>query len=101
MGKYTLTDDAKQDVEEIKAYSMETWNRETAKAYLTGMRLAIQRLADNPGIGEDASDNTWPGVRSWPYERHYIFFVPNPEGVTVVGILHQSRLPKAFKKRAP
>lgn len=52
-------------------------------------------------VGIDVSDETCPGVFYWPYESHYLCFIRVPEGIQVIAIIHQSRLPKAVRKRQP
>lgn len=100
MGKFTLTDDAKWDMKEVKEASLKTWNAAMTKVYLAGLLAAMNMLADHQ-VGNDASEHTWPGVLNWPCGSHYIYFVRIQEGIIVVGIIHQSRLPQAVKKREP
>ncbi|WP_318368326.1 type II toxin-antitoxin system RelE/ParE family toxin [Enterobacter sp.] len=100
MGTFTLTDDAKEDLKEVKAYSLQHWNSAITRVYLQGMRNTMQIVADND-MGIDISAETWPGILCWPYERHSFFFVRVKGGIQVIGILHQSRLPKALLKRRP
>ncbi|MCU8586120.1 type II toxin-antitoxin system RelE/ParE family toxin [Erwinia pyrifoliae] len=99
MGKFTLTDDAKEDMKEMRAYSVQQWNKEVAKVYLEGMRLTMQMLANHPDIGDDVSDRLGAGVRSWLYQSHHLYIVSASAGVTAIGILHQTRLPSTLKKR--
>lgn len=100
MGKFTLTDDAKEDLKALKAYSLTQWGAVITRAYLQGMRVAMQMLA-NHQVGIDVSEETWPGVFYWPYESHYLYFLRAPEGIRVIAIIHQSRLPDVVKKRQP
>ncbi|MCG7389436.1 MULTISPECIES: type II toxin-antitoxin system RelE/ParE family toxin [Pantoea] len=100
MGQFRLTDEAKEDLKEVKAHSLTQWGPVITKAYLHGMRIAMQMLA-NHQVGIDVSDETWPGVCYWPYESHYLYFLRVPEGIQVIAVIHQSRLPKAVKKRQP
>ena len=46
MGKFTLTDDAKEDLKAVKAYSLTQWGAVITRAYLQGMRVAMQMLAN-------------------------------------------------------
>ncbi|WP_338558502.1 type II toxin-antitoxin system RelE/ParE family toxin [Erwinia sp. E_sp_B04_7] len=100
MGKFTLTDDAKEDLKDVKTASNDKFGPALTKVYLEGMRAAMSMLAEHM-VGTDASEETWPGVFFWPYESHYIFFLRIEAGIQVVGILHQSRLSKALQKRKP
>jgi toxin ParE1/3/4 len=100
MGKFTLTDEAKEDMKEVKAHSLTQWGPTVTKAYLQGMRVTMQMLADHP-LGIDISSETWPGVCYWPYESHCLYFLRAPEGIQVIAVIHHARLPKAVKKHQP
>ena len=100
MGQFRLTDEAKEDLKEVKAHSLTRWGPAITKAYLRGMRVTMQMLASHQ-VGIDLSDETWPGVFCWPYESHYLYFLRVSEGIWIIAIIHQSRLPKAVKKHQP
>jgi len=100
MGQFRLTDEAKEDLKEVKAHSLTRWGAVITQAYLQSMRVTMQMLASHQ-VGIDISNETWPGVFYWPYESHYLYFLRVPEGIQVIAIIHQTRLPKAVKKRQP
>ncbi|MDW8844972.1 type II toxin-antitoxin system RelE/ParE family toxin [Erwinia sp. MMLR14_017] len=101
MARATLSEEAELDLAEIREYSIGQFSRVMAKEYLSNMRQTMKRLADHPAIGEDKSDELWPGVRCFPYMSHDIYFIEVKEGISVIGIIHQSRLPTVLLKRQP
>ena len=101
MARATLSEKAKLDLAEIREYSLGQFNRAITKEYLSNMRQTIKRLADYPAIGEDKSDELWPGVLCFPYMSHNLYFIEVMGGISVIGIIHQSRLPKVLLKRQP
>jgi len=47
-------------------------------------------LATQPAMGR-ARDGLAPGVRSFPFGRYVIFYVPLDDGIDVVRVLHGAR----------
>lgn len=100
MARYKLTDDARTDLREIKDYSREKYGITMTAEYLKGMQNTLQRLAENPGIGCDETTDLMPDVYSFPCLSQRIYYLITPEGITIIGIVHQSRLPNHLRKRA-
>jgi toxin ParE1/3/4 len=51
MVNYKLTDDAREDLCEIKGFSLRQFGSLTTREYLAGMRVTMQHLANMPGDG--------------------------------------------------
>ena len=54
--KYQLTDKAARDVEEILAYSVNSFGVAQTEHYFEALKECIELLADNPNIGHSAED---------------------------------------------
>ncbi len=64
---------ARRDLDEIRRYAIETWNRIQWLTYYRGLAQALERIAADPDIGRDRSLFA-PGLRSVNYKQHVIFF---------------------------
>ncbi|MCT4715688.1 type II toxin-antitoxin system RelE/ParE family toxin [Enterobacteriaceae bacterium H18W14] len=99
MARFKLTEDAREDLREIKGFSQKRFGALVAREYLAGMRITLQHLAAMPGIGTDETAELLAGVWSFPYMSHTIYYQPVAEGISVIGIIHQSRMPGLLLKR--
>ncbi|MBV4367676.1 type II toxin-antitoxin system RelE/ParE family toxin [Erwinia phyllosphaerae] len=99
MARIVFTDDAREDLREIKDYSIRTWGKAIAKNYLLSLQVALKLLAENPGIGHDEQENLWPEVFSFPCASHMIYYTAIKGGVLVIAVIPQSRLPKVLLQR--
>ena len=87
-GTYKLREIARADLEAIWIYTVEQWGVEQAERYLQGFFSCFEELAANPRLGRERND-VKAGYRSFPQGRHLVFYVIAPEGVEVIGIVHQ------------
>lgn len=88
-----LTDLARQDLEDIRSYTVERWGRAQWLTYYRGLVRAFEQIEAQPMSGR-SRDLFRKGMRSVTYGRHIIFFSPVAAagGDTVVlRILHQRR----------
>ena len=84
---------AQQDLEDIRAYTVERWGRAKWLDYYRGLVTALEQIKANPMSGR-SRDLFRKGMRSVNYARHIIFFSPvdAADGQPVVlRILHQRR----------
>ena len=51
MSNYSFTDLAEKDLESIIDYTVESWGREQANKYISGLEELAQTLAENPDLG--------------------------------------------------
>jgi toxin ParE1/3/4 len=88
-----LSDLARQDLEDIRIYTVETWGREQWLIYYRQLVRAFERIADHPETGRDRSLFV-PGMRSINCARHVVFYkcleAANGEPV-ILRIIHQRR----------
>ncbi len=88
MRRYRLTPAAQHDLSSIWDFTQERWGVRQAETYLTEIRAAIERVADDPERGH-ACDETREGYRRYGIGSHLLFYVESAEGVDVIRILHQ------------
>ena len=69
---------------------MEEWGEDRTDAFLAKMRASIARLAAFPDLGSPRPA-LHPMLRSLRFEGYLIFYVNEPEGATVVAVLHERR----------
>lgn len=88
-----LTHLARQDLEDVRTYTVERWGRAQWFAYYRGLIDALEMIEANPMSGR-GRELFRTGMRSINYGRHIIFFSPvAAAGGTpvVLRILHQRR----------
>ena len=77
-------------------------NPEAAGRFFDAAREAFELVARHPAIGRLRSYSL-AGVRSWVvpgFENYVIFYLPTPDEVQILAVLHGARdLPKAVKRR--
>ena len=84
---------ARQDLDDIRRYTIETWGRDQWLTCYRGMVRAFEAIAANPDGGRDRSLFA-AGLRSLNYGRHVIFFarIDAAGGEPVIlRIVHQRR----------
>ena len=88
-----LSGRARADLEEIRAYTVETWGRDQWLAYYRQLVTAFERITGDPDAGRDRSLFV-PGMRSVNCQRHVIFYkrLDAADGAAVIlRIVHQRR----------
>lgn len=88
MTRYRLTPAAQSDLSSIWDFTEERWDLRQAESYVTEIRAAIERIADDPGRGR-ACDEIRDGYRRYSVGSHLVFYVESADGVDVIRILHQ------------
>jgi len=86
---YALRELAVADLEAIWVYTFEQWGIEQAERYLKSLFACFEDLAENPHLGRQR-DEVKAGYRSFPQGRHVLFYLVVPDGIEVIGIVHQS-----------
>jgi toxin ParE1/3/4 len=80
---------ALQDLAEIWAYIGEDSTRQ-ADLFAAALDREIRKLAQRPLIGR-ARPELFADLRSLPFGRYVIFYLPRKRGIEVVRVLHGSR----------
>jgi toxin ParE1/3/4 len=80
---------ARDDLIEIWTYIAEDGETQ-ADALLGGIDQKLQLLAKRPLIGRERNE-LYPALRSVPFGRYVIFYLPDADGIEVVRVLHSRR----------
>jgi len=90
MPRLLLTQSAQSDLLEAWLFIAED-NPEAADRVLSTIEKEAKTLLVQPLMGRARPELT-EGVRSWPTSTRYIlYYVPTPEGITVLRVLHHAR----------
>ncbi|HMS83762.1 MAG TPA: type II toxin-antitoxin system RelE/ParE family toxin [Nitrospira sp.] len=87
---------ARRDLVEQFFYLAGEAGLETAERFLTNAEASFNDLARQPMIGAPVTlrHPDLAGIRKWrikDFENHLIFYIPQPDGVTIVRVLHAAR----------
>lgn len=82
MASYKLAPLADEDLAKIIATTIGTWGYEQA------IDNALNKLAQHPTIGRQRAD-VYANVRSFPVEKHVVFYQQCDGGIEIARILHQ------------
>ena len=88
MLKLRLSQTAEKDLEDIWSYTLSTWGKDQALAYLDMFEKGLYQILENPLIGK-ARPEIKPGYRALQVGKHLIFYLAGTEFVDVIGIPHQ------------
>jgi len=90
MPRLLFTQSAQSDLLEAWLFIAED-NPEAADRVLSTIEKEAKTLLVQPLMGRARPELT-EGVRSWPTATRYIlYYVPTPEGITVLRVLHHAR----------
>ncbi|MEW9616264.1 type II toxin-antitoxin system RelE/ParE family toxin [Shinella sp. S4-D37] len=86
MRAFRFTDSAEKDVDAILAYTITTWGDAQAEAYIGGLYQVLALIAEKPAIGRLRPELA-PGLRSFPYREHLVFYMLFEDAVLVIRVL--------------
>jgi toxin ParE1/3/4 len=89
VARITLRSEAETDVLEIWGYIADDSVVE-ADHWLDRLDEKFALWAEQPSIGRSREELA-PGLRSMPFGRYVVFFMPQAEGIDIVRVLHGSR----------
>ncbi|MFJ5161002.1 type II toxin-antitoxin system RelE/ParE family toxin [Pantoea sp. NPDC088449] len=93
MATFQLTDEARQDIVDIRRFTLQKWGDAQSKSYLKRLQETLRTLADMPNLGKSRALDVAEGVLSFPYVSHMVYYQPGGKGIIILAILHQSRVP--------
>lgn len=100
MARLTITESARADLREIRAYIAKD-NSAAARRVVERLRIHARNLAANPGMGRRREDLR-PDLFSFPAGKHVLFYHPQSGGIVLVRVLHGARdLPALFSATEP
>ena len=88
MLNYRLSPLAEEDLLKIISSTIEAWGSEQAKIYSQSIDAALTKLAQYPEFGRQR-DELYKNARSFPIEKHIVFYQLSDTGIDVARILHQ------------
>ncbi len=88
MINYKLSPLAEKDLQKILSTTIDTWGVEQAKIYAESLDTALMKLAQYPESGRTRNE-LYVNARSFPVEKHIIFYRIAQTGIEVARILHQ------------
>ncbi len=98
MTRLIFTDEAKQDLLDIRQYTHIKWGNLQTKTYLNELRNTLKRLQEQPLIGVDRSQDLGEGIKSFPYVSHMIYYRIQKSDLVVLAVLHQTMVPSLHLK---
>lgn len=84
-----LSQFAERDLEEIWTYIGED-NQQAADNLIREFLQKFKMLAENPNLGRNRSE-IFINLRSFPFKKYIIFYVPTDNGIEIFRVLHSSR----------
>jgi toxin ParE1/3/4 len=85
---YRLSPLAEEDLYKIISTTMSSWGNEQAKEYAQNIDAALIKLAQYPDFGRERNE-VYNGAKSFPVEKHIVFYQVSVSGIDVARILHQ------------
>ena len=89
MDKFELSDEAKEDIRDISAYTLSTYGERQADIYLDNLYCCLQSIGENPHLGHFRADIP-AGYKALGSGRHIIIYTVSATCVFVARILHDS-----------
>jgi toxin ParE1/3/4 len=83
---FRFTEKAEKDVDAILSYTLTAWGEAQAQAYILGLYDLLDLVSENPAAGRLRPELA-PGLRSFPYRKHLVFYVSLEGEVVVVRVL--------------
>lgn len=90
MVSFRFTESAERDVDAILSHTITTWGDAQAQVYIGGLYDVLDLLSEKPGVGRIRPELA-PGLRSFPYREHLIFYVIFEGALVVVRVLASRR----------
>lgn len=89
MAKAILAKRGRQDLIEIRRYTVNRWGKEQARKYIVKIRTCADDLANHRLQGKLREDIA-PDLKSYHVGRHVIFYVESKIGIEIARVLHDS-----------
>ena len=90
MSRFVLTPAAEGDLLKIIEY-LEGDNPSAVLKVVDALDQAMQRLAENPGIGHVRPDLTGEDVRFWPVFKYLVIYRQETKPLEIIRVLHGRR----------
>ena len=101
MAQILFTPLATQDLQEIWVYLAENAGSETANKFLLAVKKKCETVSKFPEMGQVRHEYLL-NLRSFPFSKYVIFYLPLENGVEVLRIVHSSRdIQQVFDEMIP
>lgn len=101
MADLVFTPSAKEDLQQIWNNLEEVAGREIAISFLQEIKSKREQLADFPELGRTRHEFIF-NLRSFPFKKYIIFYMPIEIGIDVFRIVHSSRdIERIFDEMLP
>lgn len=94
MLKKLITTRAQRDIRTIHSYSLDNFGAEQTVKYMQELSLRIEQLRIRPYLGRNRSEELGMDIYSYIVGSHTIYYMFDDQSITIINVLHQSRLPK-------
>jgi toxin ParE1/3/4 len=91
MKRYNLSDEAKQDLVDIRAYLTRESGAPTARYVLKRIKDGMDFLSRTPGAGHSREDLTDATVKFWSVFSYLIIYKATTRPIGIVRVVHGSR----------
>ncbi|WP_343554554.1 type II toxin-antitoxin system RelE/ParE family toxin [Pantoea sp.] len=93
MANYQLTDEARQDLIDIRRFTLHRWGDAQSVTYLRRLQDSLRALSEMPTMGKSRAEDLAAEVMSFPYACHMVYYQISQQGIIILAVLHQSRVP--------
>ena len=94
MAQYLFTEQSKQDLIDIRRFTVERWGHKQSSLYLNDVRKTLQLLSDMPSMGKSCFDDLGENMYRFPISSHMVYYLAMQEQIVIVAILHRSMTPE-------
>jgi plasmid stabilization system protein ParE len=91
MRKYLLTDEAKEDLIDIRRYLTRQAGASVAQSTIKKIRNAFLFLSNTPGAGHIREDLSDEAVKFWAVFSYLIVYDPTTHPIEILRVIHSSR----------
>ncbi len=88
---------ARNDLKNIFQFGLSHWGEAQSSKYIDSLKTQLWTLTEQPEMGIDR-DELLPNLRSFPVERHIIFYRLEIEQIEVIRVLHGRQDPQRYIK---
>ncbi len=101
MAQILFTPLATEDLQEIWIYLAENADSQTANKFLLTVKKKCETVVAFPEMGRVRHEYLI-NLRSFPFDKYIIFYLPLDEGIEVLRIIHSSRdISQVFDEMIP
>ncbi|MDF2178586.1 type II toxin-antitoxin system RelE/ParE family toxin [Aliiglaciecola sp. CAU 1673] len=88
MASYKLSKLAEEDLRLISTKTIEEWGRSQAQHYVALLHQTLTQITNTPDIGKSRPE-LFESARSFPAQKHVVYYRKSEDGIEVARILHQ------------